>query len=248
MIFNEPTTVGNEQIVVINKRRHRETFLLFLCLCKDALKPSFFLDSPRLHRIWGCHFFAPFLTCQAWQQQLCFPLHISWLTTHDHPILSSCPWKHIKHLPSALVPQGRWTPYQCLVVNLLSDEFVLTERVASLSCDGVNGAFLHLLLDGTEEREKRLSCTLLQEDLEKEQSLEWAAWWLFQIEGTHFKQSLAQRRSPWVLIKIRRVFKTSALSFVVCLQDAPTLCAAYTLPARKIYLHLSCFEKKLWLY
>lgn len=36
--------------------------------------------------------------------------------------------------------------------------------------------------------------------------------------------------------KIRRVFKTSALSFVVCLQDAPTLCAVYTLPARKILL------------
>lgn len=36
--------------------------------------------------------------------------------------------------------------------------------------------------------------------------------------------------------KIRRVFKTSALSFVVCLQDAPTLCAVYTLLARKILL------------
>jgi len=44
----------------------------------------------------------------------------------------------------------------------LSDELVLAERVAGLSCDGVNGAFLHLLLDGTEEGEERFAGALLR--------------------------------------------------------------------------------------
>lgn len=50
---------------------------------------------------------------------------------------------------------------QCFVVNLLSDELVLTKRIAGLSCDGVNGALLHLLLDGTVQHEQRFSRTLL---------------------------------------------------------------------------------------
>lgn len=50
---------------------------------------------------------------------------------------------------------------QCFVVNLLPDELVLAERVASFSCDGVNGSLLHLLLDGTVQHEQRLSSTLL---------------------------------------------------------------------------------------
>lgn len=94
-------------------------------------------------------------------------------SSHDRQpittLLSSCPWEHIKCPRLALRPLGQWTPYQRLVVNLLSDELVLTERVACLSCDGVNGAFLHLLLDGTEEGEERFACTLLQRDLEREQ-------------------------------------------------------------------------------
>jgi len=99
---------------------------------------------------------------------LCPSEHL--ITDHPWPprsLLLSILLKHTKLLPLALVPSGRWAPYQGLVVNLLSDELVLTERVASLSCDGVNGAFLHLLLDGTEEGEERLACTLLQGVLER---------------------------------------------------------------------------------
>ena len=62
---------------------------------------------------------------------------------------------------------GRRSPYQCLVVDLLSDELVLTKRVACLSGDGVNGAFLHLLLDGTEEGEEGFARALLQYILER---------------------------------------------------------------------------------
>lgn len=62
----------------------------------------------------------------------------------------------------------RWSPHQRLVVNLLSDELVLAQRIARLSCDGVNGAFLHLLLDGTEEGEEWLARTLLEWDSGKE--------------------------------------------------------------------------------
>lgn len=50
---------------------------------------------------------------------------------------------------------------QSLVVDLLSDEFVFTQRVACLSCDGIYWAFLHLLLHRTVEHEERLPCTLL---------------------------------------------------------------------------------------
>ncbi len=51
--------------------------------------------------------------------------------------------------------------YQLFVVDLLSDEFVFAQRVASLSSDGVDGPFLHLLLYGTVQHEERLACTLL---------------------------------------------------------------------------------------
>lgn len=51
--------------------------------------------------------------------------------------------------------------HQCLVFNLLSDEFVLTEGIACLSSDGVYGSLLHLLFDGTEQHEERLASTLL---------------------------------------------------------------------------------------
>ena len=53
-------------------------------------------------------------------------------------------------------------PYQNLVVNLLSDKFVLAEGVAGLSGDVVDGALLHLLLDGTEQGEEGLAGTLLK--------------------------------------------------------------------------------------
>ncbi len=51
--------------------------------------------------------------------------------------------------------------HQRLVFNLLSDEFVLTKGIASLSSDGVDGSLLHLLFDGTEQHEERLASTLL---------------------------------------------------------------------------------------
>lgn len=51
--------------------------------------------------------------------------------------------------------------HQRLVFNLLSDELVLAERIASLSSDGVYGSLLHLLFDGTEQHEQRLASTLL---------------------------------------------------------------------------------------
>lgn len=57
-------------------------------------------------------------------------------------------------------------PYQCLVVNLLPDELVLAERIACLSCDGVDRAFLHLLFDGAEEREERFAGTFLHSQRE----------------------------------------------------------------------------------
>lgn len=101
--------------------------------------------------------------CQACRRQLYVPLLILWPTTHNHPPL--VPQSILKCPSPAPAPLGRWTPYQRLVVNLLSDELVLAERVAGLSSDGVNGAFLHLLLDGTEEGEERLACTLLQNDV-----------------------------------------------------------------------------------
>lgn len=51
--------------------------------------------------------------------------------------------------------------HQRLVLNLLPDEFVLTEGVAGLSGDGVYGPLLHLLFDGAEQHEERLASTLL---------------------------------------------------------------------------------------
>ncbi len=51
--------------------------------------------------------------------------------------------------------------YQCLVVNLLPDEFVLTEGVSGFSGDGVYWAFFHLLFYSTVQHEERLTCTLL---------------------------------------------------------------------------------------
>lgn len=60
-------------------------------------------------------------------------------------------------------PALQWitVTHQCLVLNLLSDEFVLAEGVARLSGDGVYGSLLHLLFDGAEQHEERLASTLL---------------------------------------------------------------------------------------
>lgn len=51
--------------------------------------------------------------------------------------------------------------HQRLVFDLLSNEFVFAEGIASLSGDGVYGSLLHLLFDGTEQHEERLASTLL---------------------------------------------------------------------------------------
>lgn len=53
--------------------------------------------------------------------------------------------------------------HQCLVFNLLSDEFVFTEGISCLACDGVYRSLLHLLFDGTEQHEEWLTSTLLLE-------------------------------------------------------------------------------------
>lgn len=53
--------------------------------------------------------------------------------------------------------------YQLFVVDLLSDEFVFTERITSFSGDGVNRSLLHLLLYGTIQHEERLARTLLKD-------------------------------------------------------------------------------------
>lgn len=64
------------------------------------------------------------------------------------------------------VPVHRVCVYtdQCLVVNLLSDEFVLAQRIAGLSCDRVYRTLLHLLLHGTIQHKERLASTLLDEE------------------------------------------------------------------------------------
>ena len=59
-------------------------------------------------------------------------------------------------------PAGPPPPHQGLVVDLLPDELVLTQRVACLARDGVDGALLHLLLDGAVEHEQRLPGALLR--------------------------------------------------------------------------------------
>ncbi|TKC38840.1 hypothetical protein EI555_007718, partial [Monodon monoceros] len=53
---------------------------------------------------------------------------------------------------------------QGLVLDLLPDELVLTQGVAGLARDGIDGALLHLLLDGAVQHEERLPRTLLWAD------------------------------------------------------------------------------------
>lgn len=108
--------------------------------------------------------------CQAWQWQL--------KSVKTHLMTSDPYWpffplpllNHIQRPPPAHTDDSA---YQCLVVNLLPDELVLTEWVARLSCDGVNGAFFHLLLDGTEEGKEWFTCALLERGLEREEE-EWS--------------------------------------------------------------------------
>ena len=58
-------------------------------------------------------------------------------------------------------PLGFLPPHQGLVLDLLPDELVLAQGVAGLARDGIDGALLHLLLDGAVQHEERLPRTLL---------------------------------------------------------------------------------------
>lgn len=75
----------------------------------------------------------------------------------------SCTQSQLKLLYLILVGVGACVRYQLFVVDLLSDEFVFTERITSFSGDGVNRSLLHLLLYGTIQHEERLARTLLKD-------------------------------------------------------------------------------------
>lgn len=75
----------------------------------------------------------------------------------------SCTQSQLKLLYLILVGVGARVRYQLFVVDLLSDEFVFTERITSFSGDGVNRSLLHLLLYGTIQHEERLARTLLKD-------------------------------------------------------------------------------------
>lgn len=51
---------------------------------------------------------------------------------------------------------------QSFVVNLLSDEFILTEGIAGFACDCIYWPFFHLLLHSTVKHEERLTSTFLK--------------------------------------------------------------------------------------
>lgn len=62
-----------------------------------------------------------------------------------------------------LCPQSMFlSTDQSLVVNLLSDEFILAQRVAGFSCDCIYWSLFHLLLHGTVQHEERFSSTFLK--------------------------------------------------------------------------------------
>lgn len=77
------------------------------------------------------------------------------------------PIVHVPPPPLSLPSLALFDSHQCLVVDLLPDELVLAERVARLPCDGVDRAFLHLLLDGAEEGKQGLTSALLEEGKRK---------------------------------------------------------------------------------
>lgn len=87
-----------------------------------------------------------------------------WSSAFPHPLCWAEAAQDQAHLPEPWGKAGR-PAYQGFVVDLLADEFVLAQRVAGLSRDGVDGPLLHLLLDGTEQGEEGLPGALL--DMEK---------------------------------------------------------------------------------
>lgn len=79
---------------------------------------------------------------------------------HHHPLGWAKLCRTKAHPPEARGKAMRLA-HQGLVVDLLPDKLVLTQRIAGLPRDGVDGPLLHLLLDGTEQREEGLPSTLL---------------------------------------------------------------------------------------
>lgn len=71
---------------------------------------------------------------------------------------------HIQAERSSSIAAPTVITHQSLVLNLLPDQLVLTKGVTSFSCDGINRAFLHLLLDGTVEHEERFPSTFLHNE------------------------------------------------------------------------------------
>ena len=63
--------------------------------------------------------------------------------------------------PLRLTLPGSGVTYNRLVVYLLPDELVLTQRVLRLTGDGVHGTLVHLLLDRPVQHEQGLSSALL---------------------------------------------------------------------------------------
>lgn len=64
-------------------------------------------------------------------------------------------------MPLSLLHSSQSVTYQGFVLDLLSDELVLTQGIAGLTSDGVDGPLLHLLLDGAVQHEQRLPSTIL---------------------------------------------------------------------------------------
>lgn len=62
--------------------------------------------------------------------------------------------------------------HQSLVLNLLPDQLVLAKGVTSFSCNGINWAFLHLLLDGTVEHEEWFPSTFLHNETDSKTNTE----------------------------------------------------------------------------
>lgn len=82
--------------------------------------------------------------------------------------------------------------YQLLVVNLLPDELVFAQRVASLARDGVDRPLLHLLLDGAVEHEERLASALLAGSDTNRQEVRWTESSGVVWKKTHRQQDLTR--------------------------------------------------------
>lgn len=64
-------------------------------------------------------------------------------------------------MPSCFGPRALPPAHPGLGLNVLPQQPLLVECVAGFACDGVDGAFVDLLLDGTQQQEERLTYCLL---------------------------------------------------------------------------------------